>query len=44
VHHVRDDVADPLPWDLAFLTISALLIVVGIAVAWRRGEASAPAD
>jgi uncharacterized membrane protein len=26
VHHVRDDVADPLPWDLAFLGVSALLV------------------
>ena len=30
VHHVRDDVADPLPWDLAFLAISAALVGVGM--------------
>ncbi len=32
VHHVRDDVADPLPWDLAFLAISAVLLGVGVAL------------
>ena len=30
VHHVRDDVADPLPWDLAFLAVSLLLLAVGL--------------
>ena len=29
IHHVRDDVADPLPWDLAFLASGVLLVVVG---------------
>src|SRR5215217_6491644 len=32
VHHVRDDVADPLPWDLGFLAIGALLVLVGWAL------------
>ena len=32
IHHVRDDVADPLPWDLAFLAISAVLLGVGVAL------------
>lgn len=29
VHHVRDDVADPLPWDLAFLSLGAALVAAG---------------
>ncbi len=29
VHHVRNDVADPLPWDLGFLAVGALLVVIG---------------
>jgi uncharacterized membrane protein len=32
VHHVRDDVADPLPWDLGFLAFGAALVVVGFAL------------
>jgi uncharacterized membrane protein len=32
VHHVRDDVATPLPWDLGFLAFGALLVVVGWAL------------
>jgi uncharacterized membrane protein len=32
IHHVRDDVADPLAWDLGFLAFGALLVVVGFAV------------
>lgn len=35
VHHVRDDVADPLPWDLAFLAFGALLLVGGWALTRR---------
>jgi len=30
VHHVRDDVGSPLSWDLGFLTISAVLVAVGV--------------
>jgi uncharacterized membrane protein len=29
VHHVRDDVADPLLWDLGFLAVGAALCMVG---------------
>jgi uncharacterized membrane protein len=29
VHHVRDDVASPLPWDLGFLTFGAVLLASG---------------
>ena len=29
IHHVRDDVAEPLWWDLGFLTIGAVLAAVG---------------
>jgi uncharacterized membrane protein len=38
VHHVRDDVADPLWWDVGFLTFGAALILVGglLASASRR--------
>ena len=32
IHHVRDDVASPLWWDVAFLVLGALLILVGIAL------------
>jgi len=30
LHHVRDDVAHPLPWDLGFLAIGAVLVAVGV--------------
>ena len=36
VHHVRDDVADPLWWDLGFLAFGALLVLVGILL--RRSD------
>ena len=47
VHHVRDDVADPLWWDLGFLAFGALLVLVGWALARARarrgqGRMSAP--
>jgi uncharacterized membrane protein len=29
IHHVRDDVADPLWWDIGFLVFGALLVIVG---------------
>ncbi len=32
IHHVRDDVADPLPWDLGFLAFGALLLLAGWAL------------
>ncbi len=37
VHHVRDDVSDPLAWDLAFLGVSVVLLVIGLALV-RRGH------
>ena len=33
IHHVRDDVATPLPWDLGFLAFGAVLIGVGLVMA-----------
>jgi uncharacterized membrane protein len=35
IHHVRDDVADPLAWDLAFLGAGAVLVAIGL-IANRR--------
>ena len=32
IHHVRDDVEDPLWWDLGFLAFGALLVIIGIAL------------
>ena len=32
VHHVRDDVADPMWWDLGFLAFGVVLLVVGFAL------------
>jgi uncharacterized membrane protein len=37
IHHVRDDLGAPLGWDLAFLALGMLLIVVGLALA-KSGE------
>ena len=36
IRHVRDDVAEPLPWDLGFLALGAILIALGLLV--RRTE------
>jgi uncharacterized membrane protein len=33
LHHVRDDVSEPLPWDLGFLASGALLVALGALVA-----------
>jgi uncharacterized membrane protein len=30
VHHVRDDVPEPLPWDLGFLAFGVLLVAMGL--------------
>ena len=38
IHHVRDDVAEPLPWDLGFLALGLALFMAGFALT-RRGEA-----
>ena len=35
IHHVRDDVGSPLPWDLGFLAISAMLVLVGVGLSHR---------
>ena len=32
IHHVRDDVTEPLGWDLGFLALGAALVVVGYAM------------
>jgi uncharacterized membrane protein len=39
LHHVRDDVGDPRPWDVAFLAFSVLLVLAGVALrrAGREG-------
>jgi uncharacterized membrane protein len=37
LHHVREDVANPLAWDLGFLALGALLLIAGVALA-RRGS------
>jgi uncharacterized membrane protein len=36
IHHVRDDLGAPLGWDLAFLGLSGLLIVLGTALTRSR--------
>jgi uncharacterized membrane protein len=33
---VRDDVAEPLPWDLGFLAISVAMLVVGVLLVRRE--------
>ena len=35
IHHVRDDVADPLWWDAGFLLFGVLLVVAGFALRRR---------
>ena len=32
LHHVRDDVANPTPWDLGFLALGAVLVLAGLLV------------
>jgi len=39
IHHVRDDVADPLWWDLAFLAFGAALVAAGAALSRREPTA-----
>lgn len=38
IHHVRDDVSEPLPWDLGFLALGAALIAGGSALARRYAK------
>jgi uncharacterized membrane protein len=40
IHHVRDDLGGPIGWDLVFLALGAILIVVGFAMA-RNPESAA---
>lgn len=43
LHHVRDDVADPLPWDLGFLALGVVLVAGGwLAVRRDRAVSSPP--
>jgi len=42
IHHVRDDVADPLWWDLGFLALSAMMLAAGVALG--RIPHSIPSD
>ncbi len=37
IHHVRDDLGGPLSWDLGFLALGAVLVVVGVAL-WRSDQ------
>ena len=39
IHHVRDDLGGPLVWDLGFLAVAVVLLVLGWAVA-RSGSRS----
>lgn len=41
VHHVRDDVTNPLAWDLGILALGALLLLGGLAV-YRSAQAHTP--
>ena len=43
IHHVRDDLGAPLGWDIAFLAIGAVLVIVGLAM-FRSGERVAPTN
>jgi uncharacterized membrane protein len=36
LHHVKENAANPLLWDLAFLALGAVLVIVGVALS-RRG-------
>ncbi len=44
VHHVRDDLGAPLSWDLGFLAVGALLVVVGMLVHRSGVRAMVPDD
>ena len=41
VHHVRDDLGGPLAWDLGFLAVGVVQVLVGVALARRRPVAVA---
>ncbi len=40
VHHVRDDLGGPLSWDLGFVALGVLQVVIGLALT-RRSPAAA---
>lgn len=40
IHHVRDDLGGPIGWDLAFLALGAVLIVVGFPMARHAQRAA----
>jgi uncharacterized membrane protein len=42
IHHVRDDVAEPLWWDLGFLGFGTLLLAVGLVLARTDRTADDP--
>jgi uncharacterized membrane protein len=42
VHHVRDDVADPMWWDVGFLGFGAVLVLVGCLLASSSRRAGLP--
>ena len=42
VHDVRDDVADPLWWNLGFLAFGALLVIAGLALVRAAATATRP--
>lgn len=37
IHHVRDDLGGPVPWDIGFLAFGAVLVASGVAL-HRRGR------
>ncbi len=39
IHHVRDDLGGPLSWDIAFLLLSLVLVVIGMGLV-RSGRES----
>ena len=43
VHHVRDDVTSPLPWDLGFLCLGVVLVAVGLGLV-RSGRHASPSS
>jgi uncharacterized membrane protein len=41
IHHVKETAANPLLWDLGFLALGAVLVIVGVSLsrtALRRAE------
>jgi uncharacterized membrane protein len=41
IHHVRDDLGGPIGWDLGFLALGLVLLLVGLALS-RNAERDAP--